>query len=174
MANCNICNKRVLAHAYRMQCNCCNELSHLKCLPMLSKQDSVYVNRANNNWFCLRCTQSSLPFNHFPDDDDFLEALSSNWQIKPKIPLNLINDLDKIFLPFDLNTSENLPLHDVDPDVQYYQSICNSTLNRCDYHLEDSFNDMISRLDITDHCFSLFHLNIHSLPNKMSKLTFKS
>ena len=170
MANCNICNKRILAHAYKMQCNCCKAFCHLKCLPLLSKKDSVYINRANNNWFCMKCSQSSLPFNHFSDDDHFIEAISSDWRNEPRIPLNLINDIDKIFLPFDLNTNENLPLHDADPDIQYYQAVCNNTLNSCEYHLEDSFNNMISKLDIKSRCFSLLHMNIRSIPKNISKL----
>ena len=170
MVNCNICLKRVLPHAYKMQCTCCKELCHLKCLPMVSKKDSVYTNRTNNNWFCLRCTQSSLPFNHFHDDDDFIEALSSDWRKDLLIPLNLIKDLNKIFLPFDLNTddNDNLPLHDADPDIQYYQTVCNNTLNSCDYHLEDSFNNKIASLDVTNDCFSLIHANIRSMPKNLN------
>jgi len=81
-----------------------------------------------------------------------------------------VNGIDKIFLPFDLNTDENLPLHDSDPDIQYYQSICNSTLNACDYHLEESFNNMISSIGISTQCFSLFHVNIRSIPKNIFKL----
>ena len=169
MANCNICLKRVLSHAYKLQCTSCKQFCHLKCLPMVSKKDSVYTNRTKNNWFCLECTQSSLPFNHFTDDDDFIEALSSDWRTESIIPLDFVNNLDKMFLPFDLNTNENLPLHDADPDIQYYQMVCNSTLNSCDYHLEDSFNNMISRLDITNECLSLLHMNIRSMPKNMNK-----
>ena len=40
----------------------------------------------------------------------------------------------------DLNENENIPLYDIDPDVQFFLNQCNAALPNCDYHLEDSFN----------------------------------
>ena len=167
--SCNICNKRVLSHAYRLQCTNCKKNVHLKCLPSVSKNDSIYLNRECEHWYCKKCVQSILPFNHFDDDVTFIEALSESWNYDPPVPFDLVNDHNKLFSPFDLNESETLPMHDVDPDLHFYQSACNNTLNACDYHLEDSFNKNISKLKINSQSFSIIHSNIRSIPRNLSR-----
>ena len=168
MAPCNIFNKRVLAHALTLQCNNCKDLVHLKCLPQVSREDSIYTDRATNNWFCMMCVQCIFPYNHFDDENTFMQELSNHWVSGTMMSYESIKGQNKLFIPFDLNEKDNHPLHDVDPDVQYYQVTCNDVLNTCDYHLEESFNRNISRLNIISDNFSIIHANIRSIPKNLA------
>ena len=95
---------------------------HLKCLPMVNKDDSIYVHRDSNVWFCTVCTRDIFPFNGTEEDDEFLEILAELQENYSLIPLNILIDQNKIFTPFELNEDLNLPLIDSDPDVQFYNS----------------------------------------------------
>ena len=75
MASCSICDRRVLAHAYRLTCAVCQNETHLKCLSGVSKKDKLFKDKNVNNWFGPCCIESALPFNHFIDDDDFLTSV---------------------------------------------------------------------------------------------------
>ena len=123
-----------------MKCNICLSLVHVKCIPFLTKKDSVYTERENNNWICSKCIGGILPFNHITEDDDFVHALAENWWTDPLIPLDLLYNDDRVFQPFELNFDENMPLGDIDPDIQFYHNQYNNNLISSDYHLEESFN----------------------------------
>ena len=164
--SCNICNKRVLSHAYKLQCTYCKNLVHIKCLPSVSKNDSIYTNRDCDYWYCKNCVQTIFPFNHLDDDASFIDAISESWYSDPPPSFDFINNQNKLFAPFDLNENDNLPMHDVDPDLHFYQSTCNNALNACDYHFEDSFNKNISNFNITHQSFSIIHSNIRSSQKK--------
>ena len=136
---CNICNKRVLNHCYHLQCSLCQASVHINCLPLVSKKDALYVNRNNNYWFCTLCIQNALPFNHYDDDDDFVSAILENKMIESSVTVDMLNNQDKIFIPFELNDDDTSPLFDIDPDLQYYNAISNMNMTSCNYHLEESF-----------------------------------
>ena len=140
MAACNVCSKRVLSHSHFLLCNSCNSKVHLKCMYNVSKNDSIFVNKEHNSWYCTRCIETVFPFYHIYEDTEFMEALSENWITDNPIPFETIFNQDKIFSPFDLNENTNSPLEDIDPDVQFYQNQCNNILHSCDYIIEDSFN----------------------------------
>ena len=165
---CNICVKRVLSHAHRLQCSNCKDLVHVNCLPFVSKTDSIYKERENNLWFCKKCVQTIFPFNHYDEDDEFMEVLSESCSHEPPVPIDIVNNSNKLFIPFELNDNENLPIHDADPDLQFYPSMCNRTLNACDYHLEDSFNQNISKLNISSRSYPIIHTNIRSAPKNLN------
>ena len=71
-------------------------------------------------------------------------------------------------MPFELNEDENLQINDADPDLQFYQSMCNKALNRCEYHLENSFNQNITKLNISSKSFSIIHTNIRSISKNLN------
>ena len=79
--SCNVCFKRVLRHSYHLQCELCKNLTHLKCLPNVDKNSSIYVSRETSTWYCTVCSENIFPYNHIHDDDDFLYALSHNWDL---------------------------------------------------------------------------------------------
>ena len=169
MASCNACKKRVLPHSYRMICSSCKDLVHLKCLPSVSKTDSVYTQRETNVWFCPSCTEGMFPFNHIYDEDEFMVTLADNWNSQNTLPFECLNSQDKIFCPFDLNEDTNTLLHEADPDMNYYRNNCNYALQSCDYYLEDSFNKKIGNLNITNACLSMVHTNIRSAVRNLGK-----
>ena len=150
MAACNVCNRRVQSHAYKLQCSLCNSYVHLNCLTNVPKDDPLYTRRADNTWFCTLCSQSIFAFNHFFDNDDFIEAISDLWFADPTLPFDYINDQNLLFSPFELNSNESSPLIETDPDVQFYSNQCNSLTHSCDYYLEDGFNKRLSKLNASN------------------------
>ena len=115
------------------------------------------------------CSQSALPFNHYDSDTEFIQALSSEWSVS--FDLMNANFKDKIFTPFEINEDTFTPLHDHDPDFQFYQGIQNTCLNTCDYYFEDTFNNKCRNIKIDDKAFSLIHSNIRSVPCNLDKLS---
>ena len=163
MAACNACLKRVLSHSYYLNCDSCNDKVHLNCLNMVKKDDPLYLNREGNTWFCTHCSGNMFPFNHIHDDDEFLMELLENWNEHTLFPATMLKDQNRIFSPFELNDNFNSPLSDADPDIQFYQNQCNSTLNSCDYYLEDSFNKkMLEYIQKPGNYLSMVHVNIRS------------
>lgn len=165
---CNICTKNVLRHARQLKCYSCKESSHLKCLPNVSQNDSIYINRHNNNWLCLVCSQSVFPFNHLTDNFEFQSAITENNG--HLVDMNLSN---LVFNPLELNEDERFhqgPLADSDPDLQYYNDATSiGSISHCDYHLAHSFNRKICDLAVNNQCFSVLHLNIRSIPKNLSR-----
>ena len=54
---------------------------------------------------------------------------------------------------------------DIDPDAHVNFD------TRCDYYVEDKLNEMLHNQIQNDNYFSIFHLNIRSLQNKLDDLT---
>ena len=72
---------------------------------------------------------------------------------------------DKIFHPFEINENDHQVFGDIDPDVNFINSI-SLYQNSCDYHLEKSFNELLDNHNIR---FSLCHLNIRSIKQNVTK-----
>ena len=156
MSQCNVCLKQVLKHAYQLKCNSCKTLVHLKCLPNVTKEDSLYIERHSNSFYCTKCLEDFFPFNYL-DHHEFLEALSELSENRNQIPFELLNNNELIFSPFDLNEDLNDPLHEIDPDIQFYKDSLLST-HECNYHLEDTFNNYVNKYGITSDAFSIYML----------------
>ena len=170
MSSCNICNRRVLRHAYQLKCCVCHSLVHIKCLPRVTKTDSIYIERENSNWSCTKCNQSIFPFNHFHDDDDFFSAVYDQLSFQPSVSFDSLVNNELLFSPFDVNGSEFDCLNDADPDLNFYGSQLNGGLSACDYYLEDMFNSKLSKMNIQSNNFSMLGTNIRSMPKNLSKL----
>ena len=54
-----------------------------------------------DNWICLFCTEDALPFNHITNDDEFVNAISENWNIYSKFSVKELED--RIFNPSEIN-----------------------------------------------------------------------
>ena len=115
------------------------------------------------------CTKDIFPFNGTVENDDFLEIWAELQETEPLIQLDILMDQNKIFNPIDLNEDLDLPLIDSDPDVQFYNSLCNNSLHSCDYYLEASFNKKITDLNLSSGCLSMVHMNIRSIAKNLSK-----
>ena len=136
---------------------------------MVKKDDNLYTQRHTNNWFCTKCTSDIFAYNHIDDDEEYLEIIYELQDCNPPIPFDILSSQDRMFIPFELNEDESLPLIDSDPDVQFYNSQCNKTLHSCDYYLEDSFNKKVSDLHVPARCLSLIHTNIRSANKNLKK-----
>ena len=129
MAPCRVCDQRILSHAKHLVCCACKYRVHLRCLHQVSITDSLYTNRDKNDWICPVCIQNALAFNHYDDDDEFIESVSESWEKDTTLPLAVIKSQNYFFSPFELNEDAELPLHDIDPDVQFYNNQCNLTIH---------------------------------------------
>ena len=102
---CDICNKRIALHSHPLGCSVCERVYHIKCLPFVSKTDSIYVNKANNDWLCIRCAEEELPFNNIDEDDYFHDALCGFWFDLSKYPMAELRK--KIFVAFEINADHS-------------------------------------------------------------------
>ena len=168
---CYCCNNRVLSHSRYLKCSACSNVVHLKCLPNVTSTDSIYCNRDLNNWLCTLCSQSTFPFNHYADDNDFLNALSCLWGKPNNVLANLTH---LIFNPLEWNdegSSAHDPLYETDPDLQFYNdNTVLDNVNQCDYFLDDSFAKKCKQQKVDDNFYSTIHINIRSIPKNLEKL----
>ena len=81
-SKCSVCFRNILSHACRLTCCAYKYDVHLNCIPFVDKKDSIYMEREHNQWFCIKCIEDILPFNHCNDDDDFYEYLS-DYSVSP-------------------------------------------------------------------------------------------
>ena len=155
MATCNICIKRVLNHSYHLTCDFCKGTVHLKCLPSVNKNDSLYTNRDKSVFYCSICLRDIFAYNRL-DDEDFIEALAESWENQPLVSFETLENQELIFSPFDFNDNFDNPLHDADPDIQFYNNHYSGSLQACDDYLENMFNDKIKKSKISNQSFSLY------------------
>ena len=169
MYNCNVCLKRVLMHSYHLTCDICNSSVHVKCLPCVNKNDPLFTKRHENIFYCSLCLWDIFAFNHL-EDDEFIEAISESWENRPLVSFDMLDNQGLIFSPFDLNDKYDNPLHDVDPDIQFYNKHYTGSLQSCDYYLEEMFNDKIKKCKISNQSFSSLHINIRSAQKNLGSL----
>ena len=78
------------------------------------------------------------------------------------ISFETLENQELTFSPFDFNDNFDTPLHDFDPDIQFYNKHYSGSLQECDYYLENMFNEKIEKRIISNQSFSVLHLNIRS------------
>ena len=165
MISCGLCLKHILSHSLSLRCSVCFDFVHLNCIPHVNRDDLLYTQRLSNNWICVNCNKNLFPFNHLDEDTEFLNVLSEGLSKNSQISIELLNS--KIFNPFSLN--EDLYLSDVDPDLQYLNSVVDTFKHgSSDYYLEDDFNRKCKRLSIKPNSFSVIHLNIRSISRNLN------
>ena len=157
---CNKCSKRVQSFSPFMKCSNCSATYHITCVHLV-KDDPVN----GDIWYCPPCIQCILPFNHVDDDDVFIEAVIEA-SLDCSYRIHEINT--KIFVPFEIN--DDSPIHERDPDLQFYSDNHYIQSTSCDYYLEDSFNDKFGKASNLDDSLSFFHQNIKSLPKHQNEL----
>ena len=109
------------------------------------------------------CNKAAFPYNHIEDNDEFISCLSGNWRVI--LNLDITELREKAFNPFELNCEEKQsPLQNSDPDIHYYNLICNK-LASDDYYLEGTFNEICNKMSFSSKCFSMIHFDARSLKN---------
>ena len=106
---------------------------------------------------------SNLPFSHL-DDEEFALMLYELQNGPVRFDHDRLSNL--LFNPLTSNLDRYLiRSEDIDPDAHV------KTDSRCDYYVEDKFNEMLHSKFRNDNYFSIVHLNIRSLQNKLGDLT---
>lgn len=99
-----------------------------------------------------------------------MKVISENWTSLTNFPFELLSKHE--FNPFEWNEDNELvPLYDTDPDLQFFND--NTYVQNdftCDYYVEETFNNKCTELSLNVDNFSIFHLNIRSLPKHFSEL----
>ena len=136
--NCIVCMRTVLVHSHFITCSLCKMPCHIRCLHNVCHTDSIYVNRTTEIWFCPKCIGRTLPFTHFSYDVDFLNVIIENQS--NRIDISFASLDERIFNPFEINDDASiLPLTDIDPDLNFYNSI-QGLATDCNYYFQESFN----------------------------------
>jgi hypothetical protein len=128
--------------------------------------DSIYTNRDIDQWLCTHCAEQTFPYNHLSDDEDFRSAL---FEFCSDPLVSVLPDVQ--FNPLELNDNLLEPLINSDPDLQFYNDTTSlDNVMHCNYYLENSFVDKCRQMKVDSNCFSVFHLNIRSLPRNHNQL----
>ena len=151
---CPTCNKRVLSHAYSIQCHYCETSYHMKCISLEAEYISQ-LKESHENWLCCTCIKDLFPYNQI-EDDDFSQAILMKLESELKIS-NLI------YNPHESNSFDYNYCTEFDPDVNFFcqQNIFSGYA--CLYYNEDSLNDKMSSFSCDEEYFSICHINIRSL-----------
>ena len=169
MNNCPICYKKVLQHDKTLYCSCCCKHIHRNCSGLLNAQYE-YV-KSDTSWYCKKCIGEMFPFNHIDDESIFLKAIS---EISTSSDIIIRHHTEsKIFNPFEINEDDSNILEyqgDLDPDKCFFNHHSHRLLEACNYQTEQTFNNYVSRKGISNNNFSLFHLNVRSVPANLSSL----
>ena len=163
MTTCYTCSRKVLRHAYRVQCRSCYEYYHMKCIS-LEKSEQDDINDNTENWLCSNCLADIFPFNQIEDENEFINECQHKMKCSLKIS-------DLIYNPFDANSSDDRLCSDFDPDVNFYAEENVFSGYSCRYYLEDQFNEKMNSLRVDNgQNLSLCHINIRSLKANLSQL----
>ena len=151
---CPTCSKRVLSHAYSIQCHYCGTSYHMKCISLEAEYISQ-LKESHENWLCCTCIKDLFPYNQL-EDDDFSQAILMKLESELKIS-NLI------YNPHESNSFDYNYCTEFDPDVNFFcqQNIFSGYA--CLYYNEDSLNDKMSSFSCDEEYFSICHINIRSL-----------
>ena len=157
MANCPICDRKILAHAKKISCTICYSTHHLKCIS-IDPEVTSKLELEHKTWYCSVCLADVFPYNHIESNDEFFSSIT---------PFNsLLNNLsEKLFLPFELNEPDHLIgayNEDVDPDIHFFNTF-NQHLAKCNYLTDESFTRLMHKSTLKEQSFSLCHLNIRSI-----------
>ena len=143
---------RVLINTHKcVLCSVCGSWYHFSCADLTSSPEC--------NWFCKTCTTAIFPFNHFEDEFEFKNALST-----PCCKLDNVME----FNPIDyFDEGRALLLNpDIDADINFFNSIhlCSSK-----YLSLEQVTSAMTSLQYNN-CFSVAHINCRSLFHKLSDI----
>ena len=161
LADCAICNTRILTHSRVIACSFCARRFHANCLPYWCLTDT---NEFHSN-FCHLCMAENFPF-HNLEDHSFIASTAHD--ALPDI-LTLCNDT--VFNPLDCeDDSEDYSLtSESDPDLQFYNNFqCIQNVQNCTYFTETTFNQMYLDKNVGESCLNMIHFNIRSVSKNLT------
>ena len=136
--------KKQLPKGKAICCDLCNKWIHIAC-NNLDKKTYINLQSSEIKWFCMPCLKKELPFNSISSQHS--EKIFRHAQI---VPLSLTENQS-----FTENVNE------------FLQDQSKNLLN-CQYYKVSEFNNLILN---HKEKFSLFHLNISSLPYHFQDLS---
>ena len=141
---CGICRKAVAKRHEAICCDLCDKWIHIAC-NNVDKKTYRNLQSSEINWFCMPCLKKELPFNSI--SSQHFEKIFRDAQIVP------------LFLTGNQSFTENVN--------EFLQDQSKNLLN-CQFHKVSEFNNLILN---HKEKFSLFHLNISSLPYHFQNLS---
>ena len=136
---------------------------------ILDEYFSRQLQRHGNVFYCSLCLSEIFPYNHL-SEEYFDAAITESCEGRPLISFEILKNQELIFSPFDFNDNSNSPLHDIDPDIQFYNDLYSDSLQPCDCYLEEMFNAKVTKEKVGDQHFSMMHLNILSVQKNLGTL----
>ena len=136
IGHCDVCYQMILPriHSRVIKCAVSNGTYHVNCISMPTGEQLSTLNN-EYTWYFSMCLPSKLPFNHYFDDDEFLDAI----YVKDHFELHWDSFLQKLFSPFDFNDNESgIPLNDIDPNMNLCNEIFGSFRIICNYQNRQS------------------------------------
>lgn len=141
-----------------ISCSICKASFHFRCTSISKNDPNIW-----SSWFCEVCS-SMFPFNTV-DDNQMLKFSKNNANYE------IVCNDTMVFNPFDLNRYDHLEdVHNLefDPDMNFFSD--NDNPQHCKYYNEEQFNSLIDSQSKDCTLFSVFHLNIRSLPKNYDQL----
>ena len=159
---CKLCTKKVQSFSHYLQCANCLWKCHVRCMDM-KVSDITYPDQ----WYCPRCMENILVYNHYDDNDSFHNAVIGGM-LDCSFHHHEMNN--KVFTPVEINDRSDTPFSEIDPDFQFCTDNYYITNSQCDYYKEDAFVNKFTQSGSFDRNLSIFHLNIKSLPKHCDEL----
>ncbi len=113
MAECKICNKKILRHNRQIVCENCKHRYHIQCTALnIYDLEKIDI----STWYCVNCNEELFAYNQTIDVDEFIGRVKNISD-----DMSLIENM--LFDSFDMNTDQEETddnLDDINPD-QYYR-----------------------------------------------------
>ena len=121
-----------------------------------------------HSWMCSACAEIIFPFSNIGNNDLLQTCVNIERNNPNVIDIAHLENLSINVL--ELNDVHDVaPLQDVDPDINAINNIIWNNL-RSHYYLEQSFNNKFKEKFGNKEPFSLFHLNVRSIPKNFNNL----
>ena len=112
-------------------------------------------------WICNPCLNEALPYCGI-EEEEFREVIYSH-RYDCLLDFSKLDQL--VFNPFELNENFELPLCDLDPDLQFFSDHRFSMNHRCEYFIQDTFTEYIEGQSKSNRTgMSIYLHNIKSIP----------
>ena len=133
---CNICSKSVHRNHRAIQCDICDQWSHISC-NFIDNKTYQKLKESDEEWYCIICNKTVYPFASSTDEDMKLTLQGKNC----------INNT----LSIDLSTENKTIINQLNKTDE----------NSVNYFTPSELNKHIEKSKTT---LSYFHMNISSLP----------